>query len=478
MARSRAIAPRFSLQRRRVLKSALAVTAGGLSAGCIALAAPMRTPMRMRRDIETMADDDPDLCALRLAFEKLRAIEDDQDPSGLLGQATIHARHCAHNNWYFLPWHRAFLNHFEQLCARLSGRPTFALPYWNWQRDAARIALPDAVSSGALSYANRSPHAGAELSVDRRQLMRDYPALDTQLAFVGGRPTPLDQRTAAIGSVLEGDHRLIHDRIGGAMIGPYAPKDPMFWLLHANLDRLWDLWSARHPRLNPSDSTWTELPLAAFWSVEAQEWVRPRVASLLDTRALGYAYEPSGAERSAAISYDRDERAKIRTPLVTNPTVSSASADKAAAAAAVRVPLESPLLLALGRGFDTQPQPRYFARITLDVPVDTRSVVLLGVNCKDLRAARRDDDPRYLGVASFFMLAHEAHQAHGAGANGIARVESSSLFSLDRALRHLAPALLTGEHPALEFSMHVQTVDGRESAERIRISAVQVQALL
>ncbi|MDT0497290.1 tyrosinase family protein [Algiphilus sp. W345] len=475
MARSRAIAPRFSLQRRRVLKSALAVTAGKLSAGCIVLLPATGTPMRVRRDIETMADDDPDLCAFRRAFECLRAIEDEQDPRGLLGQATIHARHCAHNNWYFLPWHRAFLNHFEQLCSRLSGRPTFALPYWNWQRDTARIALPDAVSSGALSYASRNPNAGADLSVDRRQLMRDYPALDTQLAFVGGRPTPLDQRTAAIGSVLEGDHRLIHDRIGGAMIGPYAPKDPMFWLLHANLDRLWDLWSARHPQLNPCDSTWTEFPLAAFWSVEAQEWVRPRVASLLDTRALGYAYEPSGSERSAAISCGRDERAKIRMPLVTNPTGSSASADNAAAV--VRVPLESSLLRALGRGFDTHPEPRFFARITLDVPVDTRSVVLLGVDCENLRAARRDDDPRYLGVAAFFMLVHEAHQAHAAGANGVARVESSSLFSLDRALRHLAPALLTREHPALEFSMHVETIDGRDSAERIRISAVQVQVL-
>lgn len=53
-------------------------------------------------------------------------------------QANIHHEHCPHGNWFFLPWHRAYIYHFEEICRevastkveRLAGVPQDC--YDNW----------------------------------------------------------------------------------------------------------------------------------------------------------------------------------------------------------------------------------------------------------------------------------------------------------------------------------------------------------
>src|SRR3954453_9322476 len=57
---------------------------------------------------------------------------------------------CAHNHWFFLPWHRAFLLEFEAVVrehVRQLGGPAddWALPYWNYSdafADPRRLGLP------------------------------------------------------------------------------------------------------------------------------------------------------------------------------------------------------------------------------------------------------------------------------------------------------------------------------------------------
>src|SRR3712207_7159774 len=47
----------------------------------------------------------------------------------------------------FLPWHRAYLGYFEQICRELSGYPRFALPYWDW---TAEPKVPDGMFDDVL----------------------------------------------------------------------------------------------------------------------------------------------------------------------------------------------------------------------------------------------------------------------------------------------------------------------------------------
>jgi len=69
------------------------------------------------------------------------------DPRSWEGQAKIHQNFCAHNNWFFLPWHRAYLVAFERICRQLSGNPNFALPYWDW---TANPQLPAGFASPTI----------------------------------------------------------------------------------------------------------------------------------------------------------------------------------------------------------------------------------------------------------------------------------------------------------------------------------------
>ena len=61
-------------------------------------------------------------------------------PAGALWQE------CAHNHWFFLPWHRAYLLEFEAVVSEhivaLGGRADWALPYWNYTDFACRSAAP------------------------------------------------------------------------------------------------------------------------------------------------------------------------------------------------------------------------------------------------------------------------------------------------------------------------------------------------
>lgn len=48
-------------------------------------------------------------------------------------------------------------------------------------------------------------------------------------------------------------HNPVHVWVGGPMQDQStAPADPLFWLHHANVDRIWESWRQHNPGLNPS----------------------------------------------------------------------------------------------------------------------------------------------------------------------------------------------------------------------------------
>ena len=65
------------------------------------------------------------------------------------------------------------------------------------------------------------------------------------------------------------------------MAGSNSPADPVFFLHHANIDRLWAEWQAKHARAKPSNLGETLLPKPLFGV---------KVSSVLRTSALGYRY--------------------------------------------------------------------------------------------------------------------------------------------------------------------------------------------
>ena len=55
-----------------------------------------------------MTANDPDLAAMRRAVAAMKALPQ-SDPRNWIRFADIHRNFCPHGNWYFLPWHRAYI---------------------------------------------------------------------------------------------------------------------------------------------------------------------------------------------------------------------------------------------------------------------------------------------------------------------------------------------------------------------------------
>ena len=52
---------------------------------------------------------------------------------------------------------------------------------------------------------------------------------------------------------LEDLHNNVHMWVGGPMTDiRISPADPVFWLHHANIDRIWSIWQATHSNQNPN----------------------------------------------------------------------------------------------------------------------------------------------------------------------------------------------------------------------------------
>ena len=112
------------------------LVAGGSSLALLGPDAPLRAQGAVvtRRSIRGMSANDPDLAAMRRAVAAMKRLPQ-SDARNWIRFADIHRNFCPHANWYFLPWHRAYIRAFERICRELSGKPDFALPYWNWTAD-------------------------------------------------------------------------------------------------------------------------------------------------------------------------------------------------------------------------------------------------------------------------------------------------------------------------------------------------------
>jgi tyrosinase len=71
-----------------------------------------------------------------------------------------------------------------------------------------------------------------------------------------------------------------------------SPRDPIFWLHHCNVDRIWARWNAQGRR-NTTNQMWATYPFAGMFVSPQGNGTTPfnvRVADVLNHRALGYTY--------------------------------------------------------------------------------------------------------------------------------------------------------------------------------------------
>ncbi len=220
-------------------------------------------PQRLcvRRDHRTLTSDQQ--TRFLNAFAQANAL-------GALGPLVdIHANstHQMHQHPRFLPWHRIYLLRLEELLQSID--PTVCLPYW---KSSEEQAFP----SWLLGFTPTVNLASGPHTVTRN------------IGVFATLPDTADV-TAAMGNAtfvpfwqdLEGVHDSGHVWVGGSMgIVPTAPCDPIFWMHHAEIDRIWHEWQQTHP---------TEHPSLTGSAAIMDPWSETE-ADTRDIAALGYSY--------------------------------------------------------------------------------------------------------------------------------------------------------------------------------------------
>lgn len=254
-----------------------------------------------------------------------------------LPHANVQAKYweqCQHQSWYFLPWHRGYVYAFEEIVrsaiVSLGGPADWALPYWNYSAadvPSARV-LPEEFAEAKLPDGSDNPLFVLRRFGDGMPITIDAPsvaltALDDSIFTGGGTDIPPGfggpetifhhgpESETTNGGLESLPHNNIHGAIGGAAPGANpnqwwnlglmsmpitAGLDPIFWLHHANIDRLWTIWSAMPGHANPAGATnsgWLNGPTDRKFVMPlsgGREW--PFSAKdVLDTRALPLDYE-------------------------------------------------------------------------------------------------------------------------------------------------------------------------------------------
>ncbi|MGH8590064.1 MAG: tyrosinase family protein [Gammaproteobacteria bacterium] len=245
---------------------------------------------------------------------------------------------------HFLSWHRIALYFFERVLREASGDPNFALPYWDYTNDGTDPVDP-------ASSPGRIP------------IFFAVPMLTTPSGTIGN-PLFERRRTAGFGDTVQldllltnadstlklleffefqdsldfGVHGFIHFAVGNLGLAPYmgvipfSANDPVFWVHHANIDRLWECWTTRNGQdANPTnDRDWMKKKFR--FVNEKGRLVTMKVSELFDRKGrIDYTYdnvsqcfraEPPAESMAVALQEPGKERLSVKILKTTIATTS------------------------------------------------------------------------------------------------------------------------------------------------------------
>ncbi|MCJ1371074.1 hypothetical protein MMC20_002289 [Loxospora ochrophaea] len=174
-----------------------------------------------------------------------------------------------------LPWHRYYIQQYEYALRNECGYEGY-LAYWDWTLDAAD-PKSSPIWSNELGFGGNG--SSPEQCVEQgpfAHMAPQYPSphclrRDFSLEGMHGQnyTAPVVERlmTGARtyhefrNDLESGPHKWIHRGIGGEMPMPWSTNDPIFFVHHAQIDRLWWKWQHQEPaiRLQKYDSTASDL---------------------------------------------------------------------------------------------------------------------------------------------------------------------------------------------------------------------------
>lgn len=260
------------------------------------LAAAASTAKHVRRNIADYAEGSEELDKLRTAFEGILKLDtvDPDNPNAYFNLAGTHwlpePLYCRHHENAYNPWHRAYLQKFEDALRSIDGCEDVTLPYWDIiSGDVPSVLFDppfDKYTFPRTVHAPDGTEAAASGDTTRRydksQILEEIESFrirdDVNEALAASRWEDFNGwagadpwRTFPDGTRFP-DHKAIilaHDK-GHAACGPTMSSpnltsfDPLFWFFHCNWDRLWWRWQQLYSGTTLSEFK-TLLDGDAYW---------------------------------------------------------------------------------------------------------------------------------------------------------------------------------------------------------------------
>ncbi len=209
------------------------------------------------------------------AVKLMRANTQAADPKSWSYWTNIHLNRCPHSIPYFFAWHRGYIYYFERQLRAVCGDPQLVLPYWDYYTNPT---LPAEFTNPSTD----NPLYESRVNNNVREALSMAPFSSSLINF------PTNSANAFEPSFESAPHNLVHNIIGGVMSDMLSPTDPIFWLHHANVDRLWVAWVlAANGRKMPALGS-------AYWSgshIYTSSLTMPRSYTYSTRTTLGYRYQ-------------------------------------------------------------------------------------------------------------------------------------------------------------------------------------------
>ena len=216
-----------------------------------------------------------------------------------------------YQQWYFLPWHRLMLAQFEGVIREVLHDEDFTLPYWN-----PVTGNPDDLIVPAVFREPGSPlyngtrwfwvNGGERIDT----LYRDWINLDAL-----NEKFYIDSPTGNLGfnpRLDQNPHFFTHFALGGDMAEfSTVGGDPIFYLHHANIDRLWESWN-RLGNTNPTDPKYLNRKFS--YGDRSGKRVDLPVSSSDRTAQLGYEYDSYEKPPKPVTLHRAGRRERARLP--------------------------------------------------------------------------------------------------------------------------------------------------------------------
>lgn len=197
--------------------------------------------------------------------------------TGLVDQfANDHAAHffhTIHRSSHFLPWHREFVRRFED--ALQAFHPEITVPYWDSTVDTSPSdPLWDTALLGQFDAAWALNRALGSATLPTPQRLQQTQGLGLYDPFWRDLEPFI--------------HNPPHNWVGGVMAGISSPGDPVFYLHHCWLDRIWAEWQVSLGHAGPA--FFTSSGPGAGLNDALMGWTTTP-DDVLDHRTLDYRYD-------------------------------------------------------------------------------------------------------------------------------------------------------------------------------------------